>query len=626
MTLALFLPYRYFTFVSQFATPDRGRLIEKLFAVNTKMSLTKSGPILKRNRSGSSGSQLHNPRTSKSGPAASVLLDRSLEASSSQKFLPVPRKNLYHLTSLVRKFSEFVFEFDQQHKLQSIWSSNRAMPQEIRRSLLGKSLQSVVGRDNARFVRTIFARISAINSGQTFQFSAVVNQAPRWFAVSFERLEGSAARSSRRSSRRPSRRPSAESAWMVLRAQDLTAQHNIEERLSQTELMLKHAEEVAEMGTWELDLKSRAVRWSKQLFRLYGLPPSKAPLGLEELWKTLHFKNVEKLRRDFEAAIRNGLPFRFSEPYTLPDGSVRILDGLAAPVTDSTGKIVRVVGVTRDITSHARTQADLRWLSHQLLTIRSEEQRRMGRELHETTAQTLAALKMTLAQIGRSVPRHNDRVRQLLRTSRELASAAVREVRFVSSFLHPPLLEETGLVVALDSYTKLFAERGGAQVDLQVSANFGRLEKSMELTIFRIVQETLNNVHRHARASTAAVRLERNSDSVSIEIKDDGIGIFHVIPEASARVPLGVGIAGIRERIAQMHGEFDISSAPGAGTTIRVSLPIHPTKEIDHEPTVDAKRERRTKTVSDSRRRRSRDRSPGDSLAARNGAGHRSLS
>jgi signal transduction histidine kinase len=402
-----------------------------------------------------------------------------------------------------------------------------------------------------------------------------------------------------------------------LRIQDTTAQHNLEERLRQSEILLQHAEEVADMGTWEYDLKTGHARWSKQLFRLHGLNPSHVPLKIDELWRTLNFKNVEKLRREFETTVRAGLPFRFSEPYTLPDGSVRILDGLGAPVTDPAGKIVRVLGVTRDITSHSRTQANMRWLSHQLLTIRGEEQRRMSRELHETTSQTLAALKMTLAQISRSVPRRNNRIHQLVKASRDLASAAVREVRFVSSFLHPPLLEETGLAVALRSYAKLFAERGGVPVQVHISEDFGRIQKETELTIFRIAQESLTNVHRHARATAASLRVERDDKSVTIEIKDDGIGIFHVIPEATARVPLGVGIAGIRERVDQLHGTFDIISAPGNGTSIRAMLPLNPAKEIQHELKTDAQRGRRAKTLSDSRRRRSRDRPARNSQLAR---------
>jgi len=542
------------------------------------------------------------PRTR---PSARLLRQPVPEASaflpSGRPLLPVSPENQRRFASLIRKFHEFVFEFDRDYKLLSIWTANEAISYQMRDGLLGASLQTLAGRDISRFLRLIFRDALRSTGPVTFELRVPIQQAPRWFAAHVYRL----------------RHSSHQAARLVLKVQDITAQHLLEERVRKSELILKHAEEIAEMGTWEYDVATGAVTWSKQLFRLHGLNPSQFPRNLDDLWRILNFKNIEKLRRDFEAAVRSGVPFRFSEPYTLPDGSLRILNGLGAPVADSTGKIVRVVGVTRDITSHARTEANLRWLSHQLLTIRSEEQRRVSRELHETTAQTLAALKMTLAQIGRSIPRRNNRVHRLLRTSADLASAAVREVRFVSSYLHPPMLEETGLVVALASYAKLFTERGGVPVQVRIRKDFGRLENELELTVFRIVQESLTNVHRHARAHAASVRVERNTTTVKVEIKDDGIGIFHVISEASAQVPLGVGIAGIRERVDQLHGEFDIVSAPGAGTAIRATLPINPRRETRHDPKIDAKkRKRRAKTLPHTRRRRPRDRAPRHSRTA----------
>lgn len=522
-------------------------------------------------------------------------------ASSRPKLGHVPQQDLRRFSALVRKFHGLILEFDHDYKLLSIWSSNSAISYRDRQSLLSKSLATVVGRDTARSLRIIFRRVLRHGAPETFRLSVPIAKIPRWFqatAYSHASLP-------------------KQQRWLGLRVDDITDQKLLEERLCKFEVVLKHAEEIAEMGTWEHELASGSVKWSRQLFRLHGLESTHLPTNIEGVWQTLNFKNIAKIRRDFETAIRTGVSFRFSEPYTMPNGSVRIFDGFGAPIADSTGKVVRMVGMTRDITKLSRTEANLRWLAHQLLTIRSEEQRRMSRELHETTAQTLAALKMTLAQIGRSVPKHDARVQDLVRTSRELASAAIREVRFVSAFLHPPLLEETGLVVALSSYAKLFAERGGVPIKVHIAKDFGRLDKDMELTVFRIVQESLTNVHRHARASAASVRVERHADTVKVEIKDDGIGIFHVVPGDSPRVPLGVGIAGIRERINQLHGEFEIISAPGAGTTIQALLPINSRKETTDEPEIDPERESRPEAVPDTRRRRPRRGSQRGSGAAR---------
>ena len=507
--------------------------------------------------------------------------------------------------SIIRRFHEFIFEFDPAGKILCMWSSNAALSFEFRRRRLGSPLHKLLGSARWLFLRRALRRISRKAASLHFQLPLVLARQSRWFELTLARSGQSA----------------AASPYFVLHSKDVTSRRALAERLRNAEIMLEHAEEIAQIGTWELDLKSGKVLWSRQLFKLHGIDPVQHPPRLDDIWRTLKFKNIEKLRRDFESSVDTGSLFRFSEPYTLPDGSIRMLEGLAAPVADSTGKVVRFVGVTRDVTSQSRTQANLRWLSHQLLTIRNEEQRRVSRELHETTAQTLAALKMTLGQIGRSVPRRNSKVHKLVKTSASLASDAVREVRFVSSFLHPPMLEETGLVTALRSYTKLFAERGGVPVKAEIANDFGRLDPGLELTIFRIVQESLTNVHRHARATSASVRIERDPNFVRVEIKDDGIGIYHVLPDTSAQVSLGVGLAGMRERIDQLQGQFDIVSAVGTGTTIRALLPIAQ-KEMKHDDQTDAKRERRAQTISDSRRRRSRHRAPRHSRSVGNGAGH----
>jgi signal transduction histidine kinase len=391
----------------------------------------------------------------------------------------------------------------------------------------------------------------------------------------------------------------------------------MELRLRNCETLLEHAEETAEMGTWEFDLAARTSTWSKQLYRLHNLQPLKRPLTEEEIWRIINFKNRRQLRREFNLTLRKGVPFRYTESQPQPDGSVRVLVGLGAPVFDAKGKVIRVVGVTRDTTSQIRTQSDLRSLSQQLLTIRSEEQRRMGRDLHETTSQTLAALKMTLAQIGRSVPPNNRKVLKLLRSSTDLASAAVREVRLVSSLLHPPLLKEAGLHAALHCHAKLFSDRSGISVTLRIDRDVGRLDTELELTVYRIIQEALTNVHRHARATTATVRVERNHNTLFVSIKDNGVGAPDGRAQPSAKIPLGVGIAGMRERTEQLHGQFRFISPAGKGANVCVSIPIPRSEESLHESKGNAERSRRAKAVPYSDRGRSCHRTQRNSRAAR---------
>lgn len=512
----------------------------------------------------------------------------------------LPPRSLPLFPAIVRRFHESVFEFDSAFKLLSIWSSNSRLSWRRRSQLLGQKLPALFDLPTSRFLIPLFRRFR-FAAFRTFHFSLEFKRATRWFEADLLRT--------------PKFR--GEASRFVLRIRDVTLRDLAETRLQTLERRLELAEESADFGTWGYDAVTETMVWSKQLARLFGIPPVACRAPIEEFWRALNFKNIEKLRANFGSAIRSGRPFRFSEAYTRPDDhSVRIFEGVGTPLTDSSGKVVRMIGVARDVTALAHTQANLRRLSHQLLTVRTEEQRRIGRELHETTSQTLASLKMTLAAIARRLPPGDRKMNELLRASSSLAGAAVREVRFVSSFLHPPLLEESGLVSAVTSYAKLFAERGRIAVAVHLADDFGRLEKELELTIFRIIQESLTNVHRHARATTVTVRIERDAHSVTVEVRDDGIGLFHVLSESSDPVPLGVGIAGMRERVAQLQGKFDVLSSAGSGTTVRVVLPLAE-KETYHDDETATQGSRRAKTLPDSRRRRSRHRPPGRSRAAR---------
>jgi signal transduction histidine kinase len=244
------------------------------------------------------------------------------------------------------------------------------------------------------------------------------------------------------------------------------------------------------------------------------------------------------------------------------------------PFTDASGRVVRVVGFNHDITEQTRVEDDLRHLSQQLLTLRSEEQRRLSRELHETASQTLTALKMTLRQISDLLPQSDTRARKLVTAAGVLASDAIREVRTISSILHPPLMDEVGLAAGVRAYAKLFAERSGLALDLYVPESLGRLSKEVELTVFCIVQEALANVHRHAKARSATIRIVRTPQRVTIQISDNGVGMPIFSQQPPADPVLGIGIAGMRQRVKQLDGEFLISSSLGIGTTIQVVLPL----------------------------------------------------
>src|SRR6185312_8175686 len=264
------------------------------------------------------------------------------------------------------------------------------------------------------------------------------------------------------------------------------------------------------------------------------------------------------------------------------DGTRRIIQNSAVPIRDSRSAIVGAVVVNEDITERKNAEAaleasatQLRGLAARLMDVQDEARRRIARMLHETMAQDLAALKMLLARLTRTSDRLSGVDRDLLGSAIQLADGSMSGIRTLSYLLHPPLLDEAGLLSAVRWYAEGFAARSGIAVDLDVPPEFQRLPQDLETTLFRVVQEALINIHRHAESPTARIRLAIVDGGLSMEIADRGRGIPAdlVARLRNGEGAMGVGIAGMRERLTLLGGTLDIEST-SAGTTVRVGVPL----------------------------------------------------
>jgi signal transduction histidine kinase len=199
------------------------------------------------------------------------------------------------------------------------------------------------------------------------------------------------------------------------------------------------------------------------------------------------------------------------------------------------------------------------------------ERRHIARELHDSAGQTLAALGMNLAQLAGDTKANPAQAKNIA-DAEGLFQHLSREIRTTSYLLHPPLLDESGLASALDWYVHGLKERSGLDVELMIPAKFDRLPADMELVIFRIVQESLTNVHRHSGTKNASIRVARQGDKIVVEVQDRGKGMS---PEKLAEIQSqgsGVGISGMRERFRHFRGELIVESN-GAGTKIVATVP-----------------------------------------------------
>jgi signal transduction histidine kinase len=220
----------------------------------------------------------------------------------------------------------------------------------------------------------------------------------------------------------------------------------------------------------------------------------------------------------------------------------------------------------------AHAEENLRTLNHRLIETQEDERKRLARELHDSAGQWLAALKWKISAIQEEIGAQNAALAKKASESVHMVDELTKELRTLSQLLHPPALDEAGLSPALRSYVDGIAERSGLIVDLDMDPRMGRLPRDVETAIFRIVQESLTNVHRHAQTKRACVRLAHDSGTVQVEIQDHGQGIAEFVSLDATSAKMGVGLRGMRERVQQLAGEFEFTSGRG-GTTVKATLP-----------------------------------------------------
>jgi PAS domain S-box-containing protein len=276
------------------------------------------------------------------------------------------------------------------------------------------------------------------------------------------------------------------------------------------------------------------------------------------------------------------------------DGSRFWANVIISAMRDESGSLLGFAKVTRDFTERMKIQRaledevaerraaqhqlvesekSLRNLSLHLLRTQDEERRRIGRDLHDSLGQYLAVLKMKLATVSQSIA-PAEKVSGDLDQCISLTDDAIKEVRTVSYLLYPPMLDEMGLKSAIPWYLEGFTARSGIKTTFEVK-EFGRLPRDRELALFRVLQESLTNVHRHSGSKTAQIRLFVEENSCVLEVEDSGKGLSMEFPDQIGKnvTAFGVGVRGMNERMLQLGGSLELSSKE-TGTLMRAIVPI----------------------------------------------------
>jgi PAS domain S-box-containing protein len=368
---------------------------------------------------------------------------------------------------------------------------------------------------------------------------------------------------------------------------DITARKHAEEALAQSERLLKVVLDTLPVGVAVMNLTGDIILNNPASRRIWGDVIRSGPERYTRSKAWWH-DTGKRIAPDEWASVRARVGGESSVNEVVDieafDGVRKVIQNSAVPIRDANDRITGAVIVNEDISARTTAERDrndalkqMRALTGRLMRAQDDERRRIAQMLHETTAQDLAALKMHLARLTRTAVGLSDADRSALTESVDLAERSMTGIRTLSYLLHPPFLDEAGVLSALRWYVSGFAERSGIKVDLDLPSTLERLPQDVETTLFRVVQEALINIHHHAESPSALIRLRADGHRLTLEIADRGHGMP---PDVIAQVStggaaLGVGVAGMRERLQQLGGTLDIESS-AKGTTVRAQMPIPP--------------------------------------------------
>jgi PAS domain S-box-containing protein len=353
---------------------------------------------------------------------------------------------------------------------------------------------------------------------------------------------------------------------------DITERKRAEEALRESEERFRTVYEKAAMGIAVTDARGKILKANAYFQRMLGRPAEDVVGRTFE--EFTHPEEVEAERALFLQAMKEGrTEVQVQKRYIRNDGQIVWANLTASICRDAAAEPRFVIGLVEDITERRQAEAELRELSGQLLRLQDDERQRLARELHDTTAQELAAISMNLAVLKARAPELKAGAQAVLAETAALTDRCASGIRTMSYLLHPPALDALGLAGAGRDYADGFARRSGIRVDLNISDDLGRLPAEIERALFRVLQESLANIHRHSGSRTASICLTRTTGQIRLEVRDTGHGM-----NISAGLPaggLGVGIPGMRERMRQFLGQLNIES-DAQGTCIIAIVPLDP--------------------------------------------------
>jgi len=336
-------------------------------------------------------------------------------------------------------------------------------------------------------------------------------------------------------------------------------------KLVESETRLTLALDASRMGVWEWEVESDLVVWSNEFTAVFA---NSSGITIEKFAARVHPDDSDHVLNAFKKAVADGSPFlveyrvlKWPEPVVWIEQHGQVRRG-------ADGSTSVLACIVQDISRRKQEEAEHQNLTAKLLHAEDDERRRIARELHDTTIQHLAALKLNLGRVQETDSA--SAAQALSPEMRGLLDQALLELRTFAYVLHPPVLDELGLVGALKDFAAGVSRRSAVQVTVHTDEYSGRLQQNIEFTLFRVAQESVANAIHHSGTRTITIRLARDREQARLEIQDFGHGF-----DAHASTPyVGVGLAAMRERMTLIGGELFVDS-DSEGTTVLAAVPLH---------------------------------------------------
>lgn len=344
--------------------------------------------------------------------------------------------------------------------------------------------------------------------------------------------------------------------------------------LRTSEASLAEAQHMARLGSWVLEPVGGAMTWSAETYRIFGMDRFADPPRYEDFLKRIHESDRQRVLEGLDRSMSVGDEFNTEHRIVQRDGSVRWVQTISRPGNDENMRLLR--GTIMDITERKhtvealkRSQELLRELTAHQDRVKEAERKRIAREIHDELGQTLLALRIDVSMLDARTAKSHPRLNEKVRGALNQIDATVKTIRTIINNLRPAVLD-LGLTAAIEWQVSEFRRRSGIACDLFMGEKEFVVDDTRATSLFRILQESLTNVIRHANASHVVIELYQEDNRLVMKITDNGVGIY---PDTRKNAN-SFGLVGVEERIHALGGEFQITSSPGKGTTLTVYIPL----------------------------------------------------